>query len=190
MKNGLRILGIDDGPFSKNIDKKTVLVGILMKFNSYIEGITVKKIDIDGTDVNNQIIEMFNGRFNKEINFIMTNGITFGGFNIMDISLINEKTNIPVISVIRKKPDLELIYNALKKHFGDYEYRIDLINKSFPEEIILNNNNLYVNYKGINLTDVKNIIKKTIKMGNMPEPIRMAHLVATAIIKGESYGKV
>lgn len=190
MKNGLRILGIDDGPFSKNIDKKTILVGVLMKFDSYIEGITIKKIDIDGINVNENILSMFNGRFNKEINFIMTNGITFGGFNIMDISLINEKTNIPVISIVRKKPDLESIYNALKKHFDDYDYRINLINKSFPEKITINNNDLYINFKGINLFDVKNIIKKTIKMGNIPEPIRMAHIIATAIIKGESYGKV
>ncbi len=190
MKAGLRILGIDDGPFSKNIDNETILVGVLMKFNSYVEGITIKKIKVDGMDANETILSMFNGRFSREINFIMTNGITFGGFNIMDIALINEKTDVPVISIVRKKPDLESIYSALKKHFSDYEYRIGLINKSYPEKITVNNNDLYVNFKGINLTDVKNIIKKTVKMGNIPEPVRMAHLIATAIIRGESYGKV
>ena len=62
MKRGLRILGIDDGPFKKGENYKTVLVGVLTKFNSYIEGITIRKIDIDGTDVNDQILSMFNGR--------------------------------------------------------------------------------------------------------------------------------
>ncbi len=190
MKRGLRILGIDDGPFKKGENYKTVLVGVLTKFNSYIEGITIRKIDIDGTDVNDQILSMFNGRFNREINLIMTNGITFGGFNIMDISLIHDKTKIPVISVVRKKPNIASMENAIIKHFEDSEYRISIIKKSYPEEFLFSGKKLYVNYAGLDYTEVKGIIEKTTIMGNIPEPIRLAHIVATAIIKGESYGNV
>ncbi len=189
MKRGLRILGIDDGPFKRGGYGKTVLVGVLIKFNSYVEGITIRKIDIDGMDVNDQILSMFNGRFNKEINFIMTNGITFGGFNIMDISLIHKETKIPVISIVRKKPDIVSMESAIIKHFKDSEYRISLIKKSYPEEFIFSRKKLYVNYAGLDYNEVKGIIEKTTIIGNIPEPIRLAHILATAIIKGESYGK-
>ena len=42
MKSGLRILGLDDGPFKRDSDTKTVLVGVLMRVNSYVEGISVR----------------------------------------------------------------------------------------------------------------------------------------------------
>ncbi len=85
MKKGIRILGIDDGPFKKNVDKETILTGVLIKPDGYIEGILLRTIAVDGTDVNEKILSMVNGRFLREINIIMTNGITFGGFNVMDI---------------------------------------------------------------------------------------------------------
>ncbi|MEM0140314.1 MAG: DUF99 family protein [Ferroplasma sp.] len=189
MKKGLRILGIDDGPFKKGVDRSTVLVGVLIKFNSYIEGISIDKVQVDGNDSGERIVSLASGRFRSEINFIMTDGITFGGFNIMDIEYVYERTGIPVISVARRRPDIGAMVMALKKHFDDYEARISIINKSNATEISSGGKNIYINYHGISLEEAKTVVKNSTVMGNMPEPVRIAHIIASAIINGESYGR-
>lgn len=189
MKSGLRVLGLDDGPFNRNSDTKTVMVGVLMRLNSYVEGISTGTIKVDGMDSTETIISMLNGRFSKDIDFIMSNGITFGGFNIMDIRMINRLTGIPIISITRKKPDMDSMFSALKLHFSDYMQRIELLKNSSINKIEYSGKALYVNCCGISVNDALYLIKKTTIMGNIPEPVRMAHLIATAIVSGESYGK-
>ncbi len=189
MKNGLRILGIDDGPFRKGVDKSTVLVGVIIKFNSYIEGIITNTVSIDGTDIDEKIVSIAGGRFKKEINFIMTNGITFGGFNIMDSEYVFKNTDIPVISVVRENPDIESMKMALTKHFKDYKERIEILERSSVHCININGKKLYINNTGIDIDSAKIVIKNSTVMGNMPEPVRIAHIIASAIINGESYGR-
>ena len=190
MKSGLRVLGLDDGPFQKFIDANTVLVGIIMRLNFYVEGISVRGITVDGMDSTETVMSMLNSRFKDDIDFIMSNGITFAGFNILDITEINEKTGIPVIAITRKKPSIENIFNALSLHFKDAEQRIKTIKKTSVDEIKFVNRALYINRSGISLNDAVMLINKTTYMGNIPEPIRMAHLVATAIKNKESHGRV
>ncbi len=189
MKNGLRILGLDDGPFNRNSDTKTVMVGVLMRLNSYVEGISIGTITVDGTDATETIQSMLNGRFRNNINFIMSNGITFGGFNIMDIAMLNHATGIPIISITRKKPDIDSMFSALKLHFPDYIEKIKLIKQTSVNKIEYDRKILYINCSGISVDDALYVVKKTTIMGNMPEPVRMAHLIATAMVRGESYGK-
>ncbi|MEM4834886.1 MAG: DUF99 family protein [Ferroplasma sp.] len=189
MKSGLRILGLDDGPFKRDSDTKTVLVGVLMRVNSYVEGISVRNITVDGIDSTETILSMVYGRFREDIDFIMSNGITFAGFNIMDISTINQATGIPIISITRKKPDMDSMFSALELHFSDYAERIEILKKTSVNEIGYDGKKLYINCSGISQNEAIYLIKKTTVMGNIPEPIRIAHLIATAIINGESHGK-
>ncbi len=53
--------------------------------------------------------------------------------------------------------------------------------------VTVNGRNLYINHAGIDYDSAVLVIKKTLKMGNIPEPVRMAHLIATAIKTGESH---
>ena len=58
------------------------------------------------------------------------------------------------------------------------------------DEIKCGKRTLYINRAGISLNDAIMLINKTTYMGNIPEPVRMAHLVATAIKNKESHGRV
>ena len=120
----------------------------------------------------------------------MSNGITFAGFNILDITGINEATGIPVIAITRKKPSMESIFSALSLHFKDGEERIKIIKKTSVDEIKYPDKLLYINRAGISMNDAVMLIKKATHTGNIPEPVRMAHLIATAIKNKESHGRV
>ena len=49
MKREIHILGIDDMPFSFG-DRDTDIVGVVMRGNSYVEGILRSTVTVDGMD--------------------------------------------------------------------------------------------------------------------------------------------
>ena len=67
---------------------------------------------------------------------------------------------------------------------------IDLIERLSIEEIELSPEHMvYVNRAGISAIDARSLIRKTIKQGAIPEPLRMAHLIGRLVKFGYS-GKI
>jgi endonuclease V-like protein UPF0215 family len=56
-------------------------------------------------------------------------------------------------------------------------------------KIKTSHNPIYIKCAGISLAEAKEIIKLSTIRGVVPEPIRVAHLIASGITRGESYGK-
>ncbi len=189
IKRELRILGIDDGPFKRS-DRNTILVGTVFRSGFWLDGVLTTKIKVDGLDSTKKIIEMINkSRHKAQLRVIMLDGLTFGGMNFADIQKINEKTGLPVIVVNRKKPRFELIKNALK-HFEDAEKRWKLIEKAGEiKEVNVGGHNLFIQTAGIELSDAQKILKLSCTRAKIPEPLRVAHLIAGGLGSGESKGR-
>jgi uncharacterized protein len=189
MKKQIRILGIDDGPFTFK-DTKTVLIGTIMRGGSYLECILRKYISIDGTDATKICSEMITTtRFYKQLKTIMIDGVTLGGFNVLDINQLYDITNIPIITITRDKPDLKKIKSALQKHIPNWQDRYLILKQGKLHKIITLHNPIYIKYIGLSLEEAKDIINLSTIRGVIPEPLRIAHLIASGISKGESYGK-
>ena len=104
MKKEIRILGIDDMPFSFN-DEKTGIVGVVMRGGTYLEGVLKSEVEIDGRDASDAIINMVkNSRHAGQLKIIMVDGVALGGFNVIDGEKIYNETNLPVITVTREFP--------------------------------------------------------------------------------------
>ena len=189
IKRELRILGIDDGPFKRG-DRNTILVGTVFRSGFWLDGILTTKIKVDGHDSTKKIIEMVNkSRHKAQLRVIMLDGLTFGGMNFADIQKINEKTELPVIVVNRKKPRFEMIKNALK-HLKDAGKRWRLVEKAGEmHQVNVGNHNLFVQTAGIKLEDAQKILKLSCTRAKIPEPLRVAHLIAGGLISGESRGR-
>ena len=185
IKKEIRVLGIDDSPFKK-FDKSNVLViGTVFRGNSIIEGILSTKVRIDGNNSTKKLIEMINkSRFKSQLRCIFLDGIALAGFNVIDIKELNKKTKIPVIVIIRHKPNIkkikETLININKKN------KIKLIDKAGE---IIKINKIYVQLKGLKKEKAKKILDLVCTRSFIPEPVRVAHLIASGIAKGESKGK-
>lgn len=189
MKKQIRVLGIDDSPFTFK-DRSVTIIGIVMRPPSYIDAVIKSSVERDGDDSNKQIEEMIlKSKYREQLRLIMLDGIALGGFNVVDIEKLCEKLKLPVITITRDKPDFESMKRALRKNFSDWERRWEIVRKGELYEIETKNNPIYVKFKGIELKEVKEVIKLTTVRGNLPEPIRVAHLVASAFVTGESYGR-
>jgi len=136
------------------------------------------------------LIDMVNKtKHKKQLKSILIDGVAFCGFNVINIEKIFLETGIPVITITRDKPDFKKIKNALKKNFTDWQSKFDIIETGTLHKIKTNFNPIYIKCFGISIKEAKEIIKLSTIRGVIPEPIRVAHLIASGITRGESYGK-
>ena len=189
MKKQIRLLGIDDSPFTFT-DKYGMVIGVVMRGGEYLESVLRRHVNIDGDDATFVCKDMIKKtRHRKQLKAMLLDGIALGGFNIVDIKDVYESTGLPVITITRDKPDFEKIKIALEKNFVDWKNRFALMNEGKIHKVETSHNPIYVKCVGIDVRETKEIIKISTIRGVVPEPIRMAHLIASGITRGESYGK-
>ncbi|MEM0466053.1 MAG: DUF99 family protein [Candidatus Thermoplasmatota archaeon] len=189
MKKQIRLLGIDDAPF--HFYNHTVpLIGVVMRGGEYLECVLKQEITIDGNDVTPTVIAMIlQTKHRQQLKAVLLDGITFGGFNILDIHQVYQTTNLPIITITRDKPNFQKIKKALQTHFSDWKKRYELLKKQTIFEVPTKHNPMFVSYLGLTFDEAKEIIKLSTIRGVIPEPIRVAHIIASGITRGESYGK-
>lgn len=188
VKPQIRVLGFDDGTFSfssKVRHEKTILIGVVMKGASEVVGVLARWITVDGTDATDAIIDAVKSSRFKDLRVILLKGVTYAGFNIVDIGKLHNETGLPVVVVVRKKPDILAMENALRKHFPDAEERIALLRKA-PPLVELVKDKLYFQTVGLDDKTAAEVIKVTTRTGLIPEPLRLAHMIASAVMTGES----
>lgn len=183
METALRILAIDDGAFKPRQKGNAILVGVLSRHAGRIEGILSTSVKVDGLDSTKKIIQMLKGsRFKKEADFIFLNGINFAGFNLVDLPLLSKELGIPAIAVLRKMPRMQKIEKALS-NFRDKKKRMQLVEKAGQ---IYKADHVFFQCQGIEPEKAKTILAAATKYSSIPEPLRLAHLIASGISLGES----
>lgn len=188
MKREVRVLGIDDAPFSFR-DERVEIVGVVVRAPSYVEGILLSDVAVDGTDATDRVAVLVEGsRFRETLSLLMLDGIAFGGFNVVDIEALHERLGLPVVTVTKKEPDLAAMEKALRARFEDWARRLEVVRRLPLEEVETAHTPLRVLRVGIGLPEVKDLLRRTTVRGRLPEPLRIAHLIATALKTGESRG--
>jgi endonuclease V-like protein UPF0215 family len=189
MKSQIRILAIDDGSFDFG-DERTPVVGVAMRLPSYVEGIMVTDVEIDGTNSTDRLLKMLRGsRYLDQVKLIMLDGAALGGFNIVDVGQLFYELAIPIITVTRDRPNYDDIENALKKHFDDWEERLAMMRRIEPREFQTGHSPIWIGSIGIGPEDIAEILKLATVQGALPEALRISHLIASAISRGESHGR-
>lgn len=187
IKTEIRVIGWDDAPFSFG-DRETLLIGIITRGGSWVDGALAAKIEVDGLDSTEKIAKAINESGHREqLRVIMLNGITFGGFNIVDLPELNKLTGMPVIAVVRKKPDIKSMHKALGR-LQDKTKRIRLIKKAGKVESVeikrRTFKELYYQRAGIGKHEAQELLKLTCTRSLTPEPVRVAHIICSGFKAG------
>jgi len=80
-------------------------------------------------------------------------------------------------------PDLPAIKSALLQHVPAGQRKWRLIEKAGPIEPA---GAVYVQRAGISLPEAEALVQSSALHGNLPEPLRTAHLIAGGVVLGES----
>ena len=127
-------------------------------------------------------------RYREQIRLVMIDGTALGGFNVVDIDHLYDATGIPFCTVTRDKPDIDAMRSALQKHFPDWRRRLEIVERHPLNEMGTKHSSIYVSVVGCSTSETEELLRASTVQGSMPEPLRLAHLVATAMVKGESKG--
>jgi hypothetical protein len=182
IKNEIRVLGVDDGKFVPHTKGFVNIVGVVFRGGCSIDGVMHTSVAIDGSDATEQIASMISGSPHcKQLRLVMLNGITFAGFNVVDLKRLNLATKLPVIALTRDKPDLDAIHKALQ-HLPKAEDRWKMVLAAGEiHEILCKGKKIYLELAGISEADAREIVELTSTRSSFPEPLRVAHLIASGI---------
>jgi endonuclease V-like protein UPF0215 family len=88
---------------------------------------------------------------------------------------------------------MDSIFRALEIHFEDGKERAEIVRQGELVEFQFTSDRedmcLWGKYAGIDYPGAMEMVKLTINRGALPEPLRVAHMIGTALVKGESRGR-
>jgi endonuclease V-like protein UPF0215 family len=181
------VIGFDDGPFDKTRRGpfNVLLVGAVFA-RTRLDGVVSGHIRRDGWNATSRMAELVRGsQFDRHVRAVLLGGIAVGGFNVLDLHALHEILGRPVIVMARRPPRYAAIRRALDfVQGGDKKWA--LIQAAGPMELV---RGIYVQRAGISLADTAAMLDATTLHGKLPEPLRIAHLIAGGIVTGKSRGR-
>jgi uncharacterized protein len=184
VKPEIRVLGVDDGQFTPHSSEQVPVVGVVFRGGYWLDGFMCTTLTVDGLDSTDKIAAMIVGSPHyRQLRVVVLNGITFGGFNVVDIQALHEQTKLPVIAVTQKKPNLEEIHDALN-HLPEAEERWRRVQSAGEITAVAartGKQRIYIEVAGVSVELAQTILKLTSTRSNIPEALRVAHLVASGL---------
>jgi endonuclease V-like protein UPF0215 family len=178
----LRIVGIDDGTFrpSRHASEHALLVAVLFQ-GLRVKAVRTNRIEVDGRDSNARMVTLLRA---MRYDVAMLSGVSFGGFNVVDIAELARVTKRPVIALSGEKPHNAAVFRALHKHFKDWKERWAAVQNAGPIHSckpLRNEPSLFFEVSGISSAYARSIIRSTATISRLPEPIRVTRILARTL---------
>jgi len=188
VKPEIRVLGIDDGIFVPHTKGTVNVVGVVYRGGQWLDGVMRTEVKVDGTDATEKIASMITSSPHyDQIRVVVSDGVTFAGFNVVDIKGLFERVGLPIIAVTREKPDFEKIKKALE-NLPEREKRwkaMENAGKIMEMHTRRGEEPIYVQIAGISEKDAEKILRNTSTRSNIPEALRVAHIIASGLCSVE-----
>ncbi len=173
------VIGIDDGPFTKQQETAPLVAALLE--GPHLQKVHATRITVDGLDATEKAL----GLLRRWKPFpILLSGVTFAGFNLIDPHILHRSYRVPVIVVVGSRPDNRAVKRALVKHFPDWKRRWRIISSLGPLRTVrtsLGEPPIYFEFFGCSRREATSLLKAYSYISRLPEPIRVAGLVATGL---------
>lgn len=185
-KKGLRVLGIAESFAGRDY---STLCGLVMRKDRIIDGAVFETIAVGGMDATAAVLRMVDRLGRHDINCIMISGCVIAWFNIVDPQAVLEATRVPVIAVTYEAS--EGIEQDIVHHFPGDRERIEAYRRLGERtEISLHTGHqIYIRGWGIDEGDAARLCNDFTATGKIPEPLRVARLMARAAMScGEGGG--
>ena len=186
IKSEIRVLGVDDGVFTPHVKGLVPVIGVVFRGGYWFDGLMHTKVEVDGFDATAKIASMIlNSSHYNQLRVIMLDGVTFAGFNIVDVKELNDETKLPVIAVTREVPDFTKIHKALE-NLTRSEERWKMIRSGgeiYEVSTRSESEKVSIQISGILQEDARKILQLTSTRSSIPEALRVAHLIASGISK-------
>jgi endonuclease V-like protein UPF0215 family len=139
------------------------------------------KIEVDGLDAQRTLPSLLSP---LACDAVMLSGVSFAGFNLVDIKLLARKVRKPVIAVIRDKPNNKAVRDALQEHFDDWRRRWRAVKDAghlYSCKPLADEPKLYFEVRGGSSAFARRAIVSSSLISRLPEPVRVAGILAKGL---------
>ncbi|HEX9163300.1 MAG TPA: DUF99 family protein [Thermoanaerobaculia bacterium] len=178
MRRFSHVIAFDDCAFDREYRGDIGLVGAVFA-GGRLDGVVSGRVRRDGANSASVMAGMiFESRFVEHLQLVMLQGIAVAGFNVVDVFELHAATDLPVLVVARKEPDLEAIRDTLTLRIRGGSRKWRIIERLGPMERV---GGVWVQRVGLTPGDAAAIVGRFAINGNYPEPLRVVHLLASGL---------
>lgn len=186
MKPITNVVGFDDAPFEHDHRGDVRVVGAVC-CRTRLDGVLSGRVRRDGANATDVLARLVTGsKFRGHIRAILMQGIALAGFNVVDIRRLSDTLGVPVVVSVRRHPRLGMVRDALLDRTPGGARKWKLVEKAGPLTAI---GPLWVQHIGLDAAEAAALLRATTLHGNVPEPLRLAHLIAGGVTTGQSRGR-
>lgn len=178
----VRVAGFDDAPFRKVVGARVPVCGVICAGTRF-EGMVWGQVRRDGWGATDEVCRLLiGGKFLPQVHLVLLDGLAFGGFNVIDLPRLSETLERPCVAVMRKQPDLAAVEAALgrlpraKERMGLFR-KAGAIHQAGP---------FFFQVAGASSEAIAALLPRVTDRGNVPEALRLSHLIGSAVQQGES----
>lgn len=170
----------DDAPFARAHRGDVPVIGAVFA-GLRLDGVLSGRVRRDGANAAPVMASMIaSSKFVEHLQLVMLQGIAVAGFNVVDVFALHELTRLPVLVVSKRLPDMDAIRSVLLTRVPGGARKWRIIERLGPMERC---EGVYVQRVGLTADQCSAIIRRFAVNGREPEPLRVAHLIATAFAR-------
>ncbi len=176
-------IGFDDAPFAREWRGDVRIFGAAYS-HGQLHAVLSGKVRRDGSNSTDELTRLVAGSGHLQLIFLQ--GIALAGFNVVDIARLHRQTGRPVLVVARRLPRLDAVRRALLEQVPGGARKWALIEQAGAMEPC---GGVYVQRAGLSLAGAQEALQTFSLTGQIPEPLRTAHLIAGGVTRGHSAGQ-
>jgi endonuclease V-like protein UPF0215 family len=175
-------IGFDDAPFARTEGAQVPICGVVThgtRFDGMLWGHTVR----DGMDASERVAQMLlASKFHAQVHVVLLDGITMGGMNVHDVPALHAAVGVPCIPVMRKVPDRDRMRRVIGR-LSQPEERWRRIGAAGD---VHQRGSFVFKAHGVEPDVAGQVLEVLTCRGLVPECLRMAHLIGSAVQVGQS----
>jgi uncharacterized protein len=182
-------LGVDDGPFQKFAAPAgpVPIVAVMMEGRDRVEAVARTAFPVDGAEVTAFLADWIAAlRCHPALQAVFLGGVTIAGLAVVDVAQLARRIGMPVVVVSRRDPAGHRVDAALRA--AGLAERIPTLERA-PAAAPLGPRGPWVAASGLGIDAAHALVRATRQKSELPEPLRLAHMVARAYALGESRGR-
>lgn len=185
-KRGLRALGIAESFSGRS---RSTMAGVVMRKDLRVDGVALADLTVGGMDATDAVLGIIASLARRDINVVMASGSVVAWYNILDPEAVAEDSGLPVIVVTYEAS--EGLEEDIRHHFPGDRDRLEAYRRLGERTPVLlgEGREIFIRAVGIPGGDAATILRDFTRDGKVPEPLRVARLVARAAMRWEKEGR-
>jgi len=185
-KPGLRALGIAESYSGR---EQSTLAGVVMRKDLLIDGVAFARVTVGGTDATDAIIRLFARLGRQDVNLIMISGSVIAWYNIIDPAAVQDATGLPVI--VTTYEESEGLEEDIRRHFPGDTGRLAAYRRLGDRVPVRLHTgyDLFIRPYGLSPEDARRLCNAFTCEGRVPEPVRVARLIARGLVRSTRPGQ-